>query len=242
MIIHGHATGSVRNLLEPLFDCPVHLRWGGDFVPGAINGQAHLLNGLEQLQAFRAAGVACPDFTTDLQTARDWSQSSIVLGRLLNHTQGKDIISIAPLGQMFGKRRGPRRTWNDSDFWVRYALASVEWRFHIVNGQSIGRGLKSPSIATHTPRPGEPTIRSRRLGWVLDHTQKPPEAARELAKAACAAVGYDLAAVDLLQLAGKRQFMVLECNSRPAIRDRYTIAAYAKALRALEPTRNGNLQ
>ena len=50
-------------------------------------------NGLQQLQAFQANGIPCPEFTTSLETAKVWVRSGIpVFGRKLHHTQGRDIV------------------------------------------------------------------------------------------------------------------------------------------------------
>lgn len=218
MVLHGHVKGSVLGLTERLRDSPVQLRWGGPMVAGAVNGQCHLLNGLEQLQRFKDAGVETVDFTARLLEARLRSRTELLLGRKLNHTQGKDIKLVA------------QRRWEDSDYWTLYVPAVWEWRVHILNGKSIARGLKvwageGPELATH------PKIRSRRLGWRLNHKPDLPKIIREAAKAAVAAVGYDLAAVDILQTEDGP--VVLECNSRPAIRDEYTLTQYTKALGSL---------
>lgn len=192
-------------------------------VPNAINGNVHLLDGLEQLETLRAAGVSCVDFLpeppTDLGT-------NIFLGRKAEHTQGFDIrASNLP------KERG-KRPWSKSDYFTLYESTTIrEWRFHIFKGQSIARALKV--WAGNGPEPTQhPIIRSRRLGWHMRHDVKPAGYLRELAKQAVEAVNYELGAVDLLELPGKVG-KVLEVNSRPAIRDDYTLNAYEKAFRSL---------
>lgn len=224
MQIFGHTSGSIEQLAARLHDCPVRLRWGGPQVPSAINGQAHLLNGLEQLQKLQEAGIAVPEFTTSPEEVSEWEAAgATIFGRRLNHTQGKDIrCNIWP------RQRGERR-WRNSDFFVKYMESRAEWRFHVLHGTSIARGVK---VFTSDVAPVHPCIRSRRLGWHLQHNVDPPKGARSLAKAAVAAVGYDLGAVDMLELADGT-FRVLEVNSRPAIRDEYTLSAYTKALMAL---------
>lgn len=215
MIIHGHAKGSILGLAEALEGVNIQLRWGGSQVPGAINGNVHLLNGLEQLQTLRDARVSIPEFTN---TCPHDAHRVMWLGRKLNHTQGKDIITSG-------------RRFKERDFWVKYVPAIAEWRIHILNGKSIARG-KKVWVGQGSEPTTIPIIRSRRLGWHLDHTPDPPNHIREAARAAVAAVGYDLGAVDVLDLGGN-QACVLEVNSRPAIRDPYTIAQYSKALRNL---------
>lgn len=223
MRIYGHASGSVLTLAERLADCPIGLRWGGAFAPGAINGEVHLLDGLQQLQALEAAQVPHVELITDrLDAELRAAQGVVLLGRKRQHTQGFDI--------RFSDRNRIRgqRNWLRSEFWTVYNPALAEWRFHILNGKSIARGLKV-WVGGEIP---ETRIRSRRLGWHMSHTQTPPKALRELAKAAVAAVGYQLGAVDIIQTHAE-QGLVCEINSRPSIRDEYTLFHYADALRAL---------
>lgn len=223
MRVHGHRIGTVLELEHRLGESGPDLRWGGQFVPGAINGEANLLDGLQQLQTMNAAGIKVPLFTVGLTTNRH--MVGTWLARKAHHTQGRDIIPV-------GQRIRGRRRWEDSDFFVQYVPDVVrEWRFHILRGESIARALKvwsgdGPEPTTH------PIIRSRRLGWHMRHDVDPPKAIRKAAKAACEAVGYDLGAVDVLELT-TGEACVLEVNSRPALRDEYTLGQYVKAFRAL---------
>lgn len=231
MRIYGHRTGSILELERRLADCNVSLRWGGPQVAGAINGQVQLLDGLQQLQILQTKGIIVPTFST--QSAVCEQLEGLWLARKRNHTQGKDIIPCTLRGV---QRVKGRRNWRDSDFFIKYIPAVREWRFHILNGQSIARGLKvivdnyphAQAVAEFT----HPIIRSRRLGWHMEHTTVPSKVVRAAAKAAVAAVGYDLGAVDLLELADGSA-CVLEVNSRPAIRDEYTLTAYEQAFRRL---------
>lgn len=230
MQIHGHRSGSILVLAERLTDCPVSLRWGGNQVAGAINGQAHILDGLDQLNTLQAAGVPVPEFIVNPDYSIPMPTGGIWLARLREHSQGKDIIPV-------GTRIRRRRRWQDSDFFVKYVENVVrEWRIHILNGHSIARGLKYytglRNDAGPIPEMVAPIIRSRRLGWHIRHDVKPPKGLRDVAKAATTAVGYDLGAVDILELSDG-SFVTLEVNSRPAIRDEYTLSAYERAFRSL---------
>ena len=232
MIVHGHACGSVLQLAARLADVDIHLRWGGPQVHGAINGGVHLLNGLEQLQAFSTARVPHPHVLLPHETAAvnaSIEMGSVLLGRRLEHTQGRDIRpSNTPATRHL-------RRWQDSDFYTTYVAARSEWRFHILRRRdgtltSIGRGRKVWVRQDDAPTTGV-IVRSRRLGWHLAHNIDPPKGLRSAAKAAAEACHYDLAAVDVLELQDGRA-CVLECNSRPALRDDYTLSAYERALRS----------
>ena len=245
MIIHGHASGSILSLQEPLRDSPVELRWGGPPVgPRAINGSAALLGGLAQLENLAARGVATLEFTTSPREAQAWALTTPVYGRDEAHTQGKDIILALP-GGIYRKKsiRGngqlyvPVTLWQGKAFWTKWQPSLREWRFHVLRQrgemtsfaravkvwEGDGRGMPSGD------NPASPCVRSRRLGWVMAHNVDPPEGLRTLAKRAVAACGYDLGAVDILET--PQGGVVLEVNSRPAVRDPYTIERYTQALR-----------
>ena len=227
MHVHGRTDGSITQLAARLTDCEISLRWGGNRVAGAINGEVKLLNGLEQLQIFKEKGVPCPEFLLPNTPITLPIEGGVVwLARKAEHTQGRDILVVG------GPRERGRRRWPNSDFFVKYIPDVVgEWRFHILKGESIARGQKF--WAGNGPEPTVvPTIRSRRNNWHIRHDSKPPKGLRALAKKAVEAVGYDLGAVDILQLADGSG-VVLEVNSRPAIRDEYTLGQYEKAFRKL---------
>ena len=233
MQIHGRSDGAISALAERLRDSNVSLRWGGSQVEGAINGSVHLLDAREQLVAFQKAGIPCPEFTFDRSVAETWLRTgSLVFGRKFNHTQGFDIICAG--GNRLKDKPKASARWKTRDFWTKYVPSISEWRFHILNGNSIARGKKvfiTPNgYGAMDNTANVPVIRSRRLGWHMQHDIDPPKGARTLAKAAVAAVGYDLGAVDMLEVTPGK-FLVLEVNSRPAIRDPYTIERYALALR-----------
>lgn len=229
MRVHGIRNGSVLELERRLGTAGPDLRWGGPQVASAINGNVHLLDGLEQLQALEAAKVPVPEYTVDPVEALDVSAGTIVLARNSDHTQGQDII-------IAGQRNPGRRSWRKSDYFVKYIPDVVrEWRFHILRGSSIARGLKhfvEGSELNGAKQPAGLVIRSRRLGWHMRHDVTPGKPLRETAKKAVDAIGYELGAVDLLEL-NDGSAIVLEVNSRPAIRDEYTLEKYCNALRGM---------
>lgn len=221
---------------QALADCPARLRWGGNKVQNAINGSASLLDGFEQLKRFGESAIPTVEWTNDPAVRDSWQQGgALLLGRKASHTQGYDIV-------IPGTFKSNQR-WLKRDFWVKYMTSSKEWRIHILRNprtgayNSIARGLKTYTWPAGQPDPRPATwhhlgiqIRSRRLGWTLRHDQPPANPLRELAKNAVQACGYDLGAVDILEL-GPGLYRVLEVNSRPAVRDDYTLTAYTKAIR-----------
>lgn len=230
MHIYGRDRGSVSALLAPLEGVEVGVRWGGPPHPGAINGEVQLLSGLAQLEAMQGAGVRVPQFTPAIEVAHAMcAEGKTVLGRSLHHTQGRDIVLPG------------RREWAQRDYWVVYLQdVESEWRLHVLHGKCIARGQKVFVPTPQRPLPRTLTenggvradgviVRSRRLGWRIDHSVAPPDRLRTLACKAVQACKYDLGAVDCAVLSDGTQ-VVFEVNSRPAIRDAHTIGQYTKYL------------
>lgn len=245
---------SAKALAERLVDSPIQVRWGGARSVGAVQGSSALLNAVQQLEALKAAGIPCPEYTTSYATALEWLEADVkVLGRNLCHSQGFDIIphwkdKIWPAakrrisratgkpGPRMNRDTGVATRFAGKDFWVK-AVPNItnEWRVHVMRSPrsdkyySIAMGLKSKvtEVRASAAQAGF-EIRSRRLGWHLRHDVDLPKAIREAAKAACAAVKYDFGAVDILDTTAGP--VVLEVNSAPALRDDYTLTRYANAL------------
>lgn len=254
--IFGKQTETTESLQQSCGDIRLGLRWGEQQHAGAINGQVHLLDGLEQLRALQAAEVNCPEFIIDSNLLYANNQHldfrNVWLGRKLNHTQGKDIIASSALGT-----RKRRELFMSRDFYTKYTPSIAEWRMHVVKFErgyrTIARSLKV-HIDEDIFNPNGIIIRSRRLGWHMSHETDPPKGLREIAKKAVEACAYELGAVDILDLGltpratsdsdsaatspSASRFMVLEVNSRPAIRDDYTLSAYTKAFTALASERS----
>jgi len=172
-------------------------------------GYGKHLNGYEQLVAFHDAGLACPEFTLNIDEANLWvGEGNIVFGRRFKHTGGKDIVQHT------------HRRWFERDYWVKYIPTVDEWRIHVFEGKSIARGVKvcdDPSV---------PYIRSRRLGWRIVHNIEPPKGIRTFAKRMVAAVGYPYGACDIGVMM-EDTFMAFEVNAMPGLDD-YTAQAYGR--------------
>lgn len=206
MRVIGPEWESVEKLREALANVQ-----GPDFHWGT-----HAVQGVRQLQRLKAAGVQVPDFTTSLVEAQLWTRGGQQIWRRKNnHTQGRDIIT------------NPRhRLWSQGDYWVEKIPAVAEFRQHIFNDMAIRRGKK---MKVEEGRWNE-AIHSRRNGWHIDYSaQDAPVGMREIAKKAVKALGYLYGAVDLVQTADGKLW-VLEVNSAPSLKDENTLRAYVKAI------------
>lgn len=217
-VVCGRKSKSADLLREKLEDVEVEgtLHWGteGDGVGGQVK-----LDAVQQFEKLRAAGLTVPDWHTTPPV-----HGLVFMGRNLRHTQGRDI--------RFPRRR---RNWlRDCDFFVDWVPSFNEWRIHVWKKRVIARGIKH---YTGTKGKAKFEIRSRRKGWRLRHDIDPPQAVRDAARKAVAALGYDFGAVDLLIRDPDDAIVILEVNSAPGL-DNYTADRYVKAITRTFKRRN----
>lgn len=186
--------------------------------PGTFRHRPIVVSGLTQLQRFKRANIACPDFTADLNEATHWVQAGrLVFGRNRYHEKGLDIV--APNSA----------EWAKKDFWTKVIPAEREYRIHIFDGQLIHQSLKELNPNAKPSRINGLPIRNTSTGYSYNHDFNPPAAAVELAKRAVNELGYLCGAVDILEDKAGEAY-VLEVNSAPGMGDR-TAIAYANAIK-----------
>lgn len=216
----------------------IHAGWGARYIP--LKDGLVILNGVarrdarEQLEMLAAANLNTPQWTADINVAKEWVLSgSRVWGRNWIHTRGTDIIGsgyvkVVKINRTKSESRyvfNPR--WLQREWWVKVIdndLIRNEWRIHIFQGRSIGRGLKVQTGDTQRIQP----VRNRDNGWTMVHNVEPSATVKNAAAQAVKAVGYNFGAVDLFEMQDD-SIVVLEVNSAPALRSDYTIAAYTTA-------------
>jgi hypothetical protein len=176
-----------------------------------------------QFKRFDKAGVPTVEWTTNLTTAKGWVRNgAAVLGRDRYHSRGEDIVLVSHTADITD-------AWESKSVWTKFVPSQAEWRFHIVNGQSISRDLKVFN------RPGQgrgslASIRARAWDWSARHDVEPPAEARRAAVAAVDALeGYTHGAVDLL-IDMEFRPVVLEVNRCPGM-DAYTRERWCNAIR-----------
>lgn len=226
----------------------LHVLWGG--LASGVNPPTTLqlnasprLNSIQQLEAFKAAGLQTISWSENFQDVRRLlQQGHLIFGRQLLHTQGTDIrigLSGLPMTPKF----------LHSPWWSIWQPSLQEWRIHIWRGRVIARGLKigaggkealtlsaASNIGTELLQLRRMAgslkrtlVRSRRNGWTMVHNQDPPQSTRDAAIGAVKACGYDFGAVDVL-VDMEGVVRVLEVNKAPALRSPYTLAAYQRAI------------
>lgn len=139
------------------------------------------------------------------------------LGRTLNHVGGTDLLTPPAAPEFYSKKENIVR----------------EYRIHSFLGRSIRAGKKAWREGYGTAgvtRHAHPWIRSYDGGWriVYDNFES-TRPQRDLAHAACSALGLQFAAVDLGEKADG-SLIVLECNRAPGLENN-TVTSYASAVR-----------
>ena len=188
-------------------------------IPGNFSYHPRFISGLDQLVVFRDNGISCPEFTVHLEDAQKWVQAGHqVFGRNRNHEKGRDIVD----------QGSP--AWQGKDFWTK-VVPNVrhEYRIHIFDHQHIQQGLKRFDPKAPRQRNDDLPIRNTETGYIYDHNFEPPSVGVDLARRACQTVDYLWGAVDLLEDAGARCY-VLEVNTAPGM-DETTAHAYADAIK-----------
>jgi hypothetical protein len=186
--------------------------------PGTFCYHPKVVSGIAQIQRFRRANIACPDFTTNLKKASEWVEAgALVFGRNSHHEKGLDIVAPNSL------------EWAKKDFWTKVIPAEREYRVHIFDGKLIHQSLKEVDQNAKPSRTDGLPIRNTSTGYRYNHNFNPPLAAVELAKCAVDELGYLWGAVDILEDRTAVPY-VLEVNSAPGMGDA-TAIAYADAIK-----------
>lgn len=203
-------------------DGDLTVSWGAGEGRADLNGQRRK-TGSEQLKLLAQSGLPCPLLILTYEQAVRFQRENpdkLVFGRKENHTQGRDICTVAL-----------RRRFRESDYWTVCLDVTEEWRIHVFKDKSIARGTKHFVLGTESPRihrrRRDLPIRNRLFGYRMRHDIEPPSGLRRLAKQAVTAMGYDFGAVDIV--CGPNGPHVLEVNKAPGL-DNYTARAYARAI------------
>ncbi|MBW1737937.1 MAG: hypothetical protein JRJ69_10390 [Deltaproteobacteria bacterium] len=215
----------LRNTLAPI-PSDQNLAWGIER-PNCIGGQPKLF-GLNQLFLLKDHEIPVPTFYTSLDEATDaLTRGHLIVGRTNNHSQGRFI---------YFPHNAPNK-WLHADYWTAWINeVTAEWRIFCAGSSYLPKArtfaVGKKVLLEETPLPN---IRSRRLGWVISFTEKPPKGVRPLARKAVDALGYDFGAVDILQLPSG-EFVVLEVNSAFALRSPHTRRRFLQTLLLQNPS------
>jgi glutathione synthase/RimK-type ligase-like ATP-grasp enzyme len=185
---------------------------------------------LTQLNSFNTNEVTCPEFTRDIEVARQWIDegAAVMCRTLLRASEGRGIVVAETPEQLVR-----------CSLYTKYVPKKQEFRVHVLDGQVIDVQQKRKRKGFEDER--NTKIRNLANGYVFcrDGIVEPPTL-RQLAINATRALGYRLGAVDVAYNVKKEQLVVLEVNANPGMQGT-TLEKYAEAIaRNVQPlTRRG---
>jgi glutathione synthase/RimK-type ligase-like ATP-grasp enzyme len=175
------------------------------------------VNKLDSYRRLAETGVRIPEFTTDIETARQWAAKSVVMCRtLLEASEGRGIVvAEKPVDIVPAK------------VYTKYVRKKREYRVHVFQGKCIGVKRK---IRPRAGNVADVHVRSHANGYryILDPAHPATERTITTAIAAVDALGLDFGGVDVAWVEKGDTPYVLEVNTAPGLTD-MTGDWYAKA-------------
>ena len=166
------------------------------------------VNKLKSYEAFKAAGVLIPEFTTDIEVARKWAEKSVVMCRtILEGSEGRGIVvAQKPVDIVPAK------------VYTRYVRKKREYRVHVFQGKVIGfkRKIKHKDLDV-----ADVFVRSHANGYryICDPANPPTQRTLDAAVSAVGALGLDFGGVDIAWVEKGDKPYVLEVNTAPGLTD-----------------------
>ena len=211
------------------------INWGCGALPAGfdkcsiINKPAMVAVASHKLKTFETlkGQVNIPDYTTDRETARNWTEEGIrVVGRCtLTGSSGAGI-------ELFGSTAAfdAFKKHDAVKLYVKYIPKVREYRVHVLNDKviDIQRKIRNPNL------PDDQInwqIRSHLLGHIFVRggleqiDQAELDAVKAQALASVKAIGLDFAGVDVIWNDKRAKAFVLELNTAPGLAGQ-TVTAY----------------
>jgi glutathione synthase/RimK-type ligase-like ATP-grasp enzyme len=174
-------------------------------------------NKLTALVCMKAAGITTPDFTADINVAREWQEDGfrVMCRTLLGSHSGNGIVVAQPDDEL---TRAP--------LYTKYTKKDKEFRVHVFKGRIIDVCEKRKRHGVDTTNS---LVRTLNNGWVYCRENVIiADVGKTLSINAVRALGLDFGAFDLISRGDK--YYVLEVNSAPGLTGT-TIQKYVQALR-----------
>lgn len=180
-------------------------------------------NKLRAFQLLQQHGVPTPEWTASRDEAARWVADGVpvVCRQLLNSHSGRGIVLAATAEQL---ARAP--------LYTKYKKKRKEFRVHVFNGQVLDVSEKRKLRRENRPEHFDGYIRNHANGWIFarDGVVRPDDLAG-VAVAACAALGLDFGAVDVIWNEKENKCYVLEVNTAPGL-EGTTLTNYTNAIAA----------
>lgn len=178
-------------------------------------------NKLRAFEAFKDKGLSIPDFTTDRNVALGWIEGGavVVCRTVLNGHSGRGIVLA-----------DHREALVHAPLYVKYKKKRKEFRVHVFQGRVIDVAEKRKRRATDENARFDGYVRNLANGWVFcrDAVIRPADL-ESLAVGACAALGLDFGAVDIIWNERENKSYLLEVNTAPGL-EGTTLINYSTAI------------
>lgn len=179
-------------------------------------------NKLSALRVMKEAGVNVPDFTNDIELAKNWiNEERIVLCRtLLRANSGRGIVIAKAVNDLVV-----------APLYVKYIRKEKEYRIHVFNGQIIDMIEKKRKRGFIDNTVYNKYIRSYEQGWVFSRENiEVGQAVKVMAIKAVTSLGLDFGAVDIVMDRNDKP-IVLEVNTAPGVQGT-TLDKYKQAVQS----------
>ena len=175
-------------------------------------------NKLSSFNSFKRNNIPCPDFTTDIEVAKQWiaEEEVVVCRKLLRSHSGKGIVLASKVSELVA-----------APLYVKYFPKSHEYRVHVFNGKVIDavKKRKRNGVTDYNKY-----IRVHGNGWVFCRNDFVlSEELKTLAINAVKCLGLDFGAVDIVSKSNG-EAKVLEVNTAPALQGT-TLISYTNAIK-----------
>lgn len=180
-------------------------------------------NKLSAFQAFKAAGLSCPDWTTDRAVAQGWLDEghTVVCRSILNGHSGRGITLSS---------RDSGHELVHAPLYVKYKKKRKEFRVHVFQNKVIDIAEKRRRRMEVRPPHFDGYVRNLANGWVFcrDGVVSPADCG-PLAIGACTALNLDFGAVDIIWNEKDNKCYLLEVNTAPGLQGS-TLVSYTNSI------------
>lgn len=195
------------------------INWGNSNPPNYVSINKETKDASNKLRTFerlQEAGIPIPEWTTDINVAKQWLPNTIFARKTLNGHSGAGIVEftgteIAPL-------------------YVKYIKKRHEYRIHVGSDDIIDIQQKKKKVGVdHNSK-----IRNLANGWIYakENIDQPQEIALVIAKSTIKVMGLTFGAVDMIYNEMQDKYYVLEVNTAPGL-EGSTVTNYANFLKHL---------
>jgi len=206
----------------------VVLNWGSSSLPDTLRG-ATILNDpvrvaaasdkVKSFELFADSQVPCPEFTTSIETAREWAEGCVVVCRTLTRANsGRGIVLAHKPEEVV-----------QAPLYTKYFKRADEYRVHVVHGEvvDVQRKMRKTDV------PDDEVnwfVRNHANGFVFGRGGvNAPDCVVDAALRAVAALELDIGAVDVGHNNHYNTAVVFEVNTAPGL-EGTTLENYVRAL------------